>query len=586
MQVAGLIKAAERGLSAGRFADAERLGREAVHANPMSGSAAQVLGLALLRSGRVTESLGWLRRSAALAPDSVEAAASLAEGLRAAGLHAECAASCRRALLKRPTHGEALRHLGWAVMEGGDAAGAVEVLRRAAAASPRSSETQMDLAGALFRAGETDGALAAARVALAISPDEHPTLKAFCDLMCSMSRFEQALDAAKSVPDPAGSNLRGVIRVRQGRFDDAAAEFRRSVEAAPGSAGSWVNLGNALRQLLDFEGARACYARAAEITPDDAALRRTLGEMLLTLGDYPNGFREFEWRWKTGDPLIPDPGFAQPRWRGEDPRGKTIVLHSEQGFGDAVQFARFAPVVAAMGARVVVDCLPPLQKLFESLEGVESIAARGEPLPAFDMHCPLMSLPACLGTTLDTVPASVPYLRARREDVAAWNTRIGISHGMKVGLVWASGTVTPGREYRSIPMAALAELGRVPGVSWFSLQKGESAKDVPAPPAGIKVTDLSDGLSDFAQTAAAIESLDLVITVDTAAAHLAGALGKPVWTMLARVGEWRWALDNETSAWYPTMRLFWQSQAGRWDDVVDRVAAALQDQHQQRLRAL
>lgn len=573
----GLVRAARAALEQGKFVEGERLARQACAANPMDGSAVHVLGASLLELGRHAEALGWLRRAAGFVPSDVDTLLWLAKCLRRCGLAAEAESVAARVLQLKPGNGEAMLQLGGAIVERGDAAGGIEIIRKAVAALPRSAPARLELARALLRNGDLGAAATESMVALDLKPHDGRIRAECIEILCDAGRHDAAFEIAESVPAAPGANLRGVIRIRQGRPELAAEEFRSAVETDPKSHGSWVNLGNALRATFSFEEACACYGRAAELLPGDegAAVRRTHGEMLMLLGDYPRGFRAFESRWHTGDPLLPVPNFGVPQWNGEDISAKTILLHSEQGFGDAIQFARFVPMVARLAARVILDCYPALGGLFESVEGVAQVVERGEALPKFDVHCPLMSLPVPLGITLENLPRAVPYLRVNDDAVVAWRESLGDGNALRVGLVWASGAASAGREYRTVPIDTLRPFASVPGVRWYSLQTGDAAKQLEGNSAGFPIRDLSKELGDFADTAAAMQAMDLVITVDTASAHLAGALGVPVWTLLARVGEWRWPFDQESCPWYPTMRLFWQKEFGDWSGVIERVAAAL-----------
>jgi hypothetical protein len=265
-----------------------------------------------------------------------------------------------------------------------------------------------------------------------------------------------------------------------------------------------------------------------------------------------------------------------PRWQGEALGGRTILLDAEQGFGDAIQFLRYAPLVAERGGRVVVRCAPELATLFASTEGVAAVVRRGEALPAFDAVCPLPSLPRVFGTTLENVPARVPYLVPDPGKAAHWRDRLaGIPGECKVGLVWASQSSHRTAGAKSISLAALAPIGEVPGARFYSLQKGEAAREAQRPPAGMRITDLAGELRDFSDTAAVLAALDLVISVDTAVAHLAGAMARPTWTLLKFAPDWRWLLGREDCPWYPTMRLFRQAKRDDWQAPVAGLADAL-----------
>ncbi|MGD0390626.1 MAG: glycosyltransferase family 9 protein [Tepidisphaeraceae bacterium] len=256
--------------------------------------------------------------------------------------------------------------------------------------------------------------------------------------------------------------------------------------------------------------------------------------------------------------------------------GRTLLLHAEQGVGDAIQFIRYLPLVAQRGGKIIIECQTELQRLFQTTAGRCQIVARGQPLPAFDLHCPLLSLPRVFGTSLANVPNIVPYLHADAEDAGKWQHRLA-EHAsiVKVGLAWAGSPAHKNDRNRSIKLAGLAPLGQISGARFFSLQKGEAAAEAKTPPPGMQFVDWTEDLKDFADTAALIANLDLVIAVDTAVAHLAGAMNKPVWTLLPYVPDWRWLLQRHDSPWYPSMRLFRQPRIGDWDSVFAQVADAL-----------
>ncbi|HOT84086.1 MAG TPA: glycosyltransferase family 9 protein, partial [Candidatus Defluviicoccus seviourii] len=291
-----------------------------------------------------------------------------------------------------------------------------------------------------------------------------------------------------------------------------------------------------------------------------------------------DGWREYEWRWRVPGFTTPARSFAAPAWDGAPLAERTLFVHAEQGLGSAIQFVRYVPLVAAQGGRVVLECQPPLKRLFEgalaSPNGpVAQLIVKGDALPAFDVHAPLMSLPHLLRTKLATVPARVPYLTAPADACARWAERLASAPRPRVGLTWAGNRNHPNDRNRSLAADALASLVRAGAASFFSLQVGQ-AEGTAAFPAGT-VTDLAPALTDFAETAAVISGLDLVISVDTAVAHLAGALAKSCWLLLPEPAEWRWLVRREDSPWYPTFRLFRQRARGDWVDVVARVTAAL-----------
>jgi hypothetical protein len=371
----------------------------------------------------------------------------------------------------------------------------------------------------------------------------------------------------------AHSNL-GAVLARLNRGEEAEVACRAAIRLQPGHAGAHANLGLALRSLGRFEAAIASLREAIRLQPGHVKAHVDLGMTLLLLGRFAEGFAEYEHR------LTPRPAgvLGPPSWRGEPLEGRTILLHAEQGIGDTIQFIRYLPEVRRCGAgRVLLAAPPPFTRLLAGLPHLDALV-RAEDWAEIraHVHCPLLSLPHALGTTIETIPAPVPYLRAEPAALARWRERLEDARNLRVGLVWAGNPRHQDDRNRSIAPERLAPLLRVKDVCWASLQLGAPVQALHEQVPGGAVLDLASELTDLAETAAAMMQLDLVIAVDTAVAHLAGALGRPVWVLLPAVPDWRWLLGREDSPWYPTMRLFRQRRPGDWDGVVVQVAAALE----------
>ena len=332
------------------------------------------------------------------------------------------------------------------------------------------------------------------------------------------------------------------------------------------------NLGNIFKDQHRADEAVAAFQRALELKPDYHWARVHLAFALLLKGDYPAGWREYEQRWKI--PLFGERscGFSAPAWDGSPIEGETVLLFAEQGFGDTLHFARYAGIVAAMGCRVVFTCQPHLARLMKTLKGADEVIAQGDPLPDFDRYAPLLSLPHLLGTTLDTIPADVPYLAAEPGLAEKWAGRLSGAPGLKVGIAWSGTAEMRGNPARGCPLSQFRPLLDNPDINLFSLQKETPDEDRPLPDG---LTDLSAELKDFTDTAAIISNLDLVISIDTAVAHLAGALGRPTWLLLSTAGDWRWLMERLDSPWYPTMRLFRQYRERVWDDVFAEISGEI-----------
>jgi hypothetical protein len=366
---------------------------------------------------------------------------------------------------------------------------------------------------------------------------------------------------------------RGAALRNLGRYEEALADYDRALEVNPMHGAAHNNRGVALAALNRYEEARAAYDRALAIDARDDRARFNRGLARLVRGDLPGGFADFEARWTGSDTQAGPRAMAAPQWTGREPlEGRTILLHAEQGLGDSIQFARYVPQVAARGARVVIEAHGGLGPLLADMPGVSQVVARGEPLPPHDFHCPLMSLALAFGTTLATIPASVPYLRAPDAHRERWQARLGRRQRPRVGLAWSGSTTLRNDRNRTIALALLGPLRALP-FDFYSVQKEVRPTDAAALASAPPIAAFAGELADFRDTAALVELMDLVVSVDTAVAHLAGALAKPVWVLLPWSPDWRWLLERTDSPWYPSARLWRQSRPRDWPGVVEQVAA-------------
>jgi len=488
----------------------------------------------------------------------------------------------RQILSYQPRHAEALYMLGMLAGQLGRNEVAVDLLGQAIAVRPNSADAHSDLSAALLALCQSDAAVSAARRAIALDPN---LAEAYGNLGNALSQGAQLSDAIVAYrqaialnPDlpQAHSNLGTVLRAT-GRLDEALAECSKAVALNGKLPEVHNNLANILKDLGRWDEAVAACRQAIGVEPQLAEAHFNLSLLLLMQGDFSRGWLEHEWRWRC--PNFPSArcDFAQRQWDGSELAGRRILLHAEQGFGDTIQFVRYAPLVAARGGQVILACPPELHRLLNDLSGITGAIAFDAPLPPFDVHCPLLSLPLAFGTTLPSVPRAVPYLHGHAAELARWQRELAGDRHFKVGLVWAGKSTHANDRNRSLPLSALAPLARISGVSFYSLQKGAAAEQAKTPPAGMTLIDHTNELHDFADTAGLIAQLDLIISVDTAVVHLAGALGKPVWTLLPFVADWRWLLERSDSPWYPTMRLFRQPAVGDWSNVVEQVSVALAD---------
>ncbi|MBL8489197.1 MAG: tetratricopeptide repeat protein, partial [Rhodocyclaceae bacterium] len=536
------------------------------------------------RAGRLEEAQAAYRKVLDLDPEHPDAwhLTGVIHGARKE--HEPAIAAIRRALAAKPGDPVYLGNLGIALAGAGRHAEAAEAYREALAGDPSASGIAYNLGNALTEEYRFEEAVAAYRKAIELRPDYVAAWLNLGNALREKGAFDDALAAYGRVlelsPGHAGGLLNlGNLRRELGEPALARDLLRQALETEAANYRAWNNLGSALRELGDLPGALDAYRRCLEIAPDHAEGRLNLAMAMLAAGDFGNGWREYEFRWEgAAEAKRHRRRFPMPQWRGEPIAGRSVILHAEQGLGDALQFVRYAERVARRGARVILECHPPLKRLFDLLPGIERVVAQGEGLPVTDFHCPLMSLPLAFGTRLETIPAATPYLWADPVLVRRWAERLAGDPRPRVGLVWAGNPrrSDPGAHLidrrRSLGIAALAPVLAVPGLRFLSLQKGEGNAGLPA-----VLEDPTADLHDFADTAALVRNLDLVITVDTSVAHLAGGLGVPVWNLSRFDACWRWLMDREDSPWYPTMRLLRQPAYGDWPSVIARAAADLAD---------
>jgi Tfp pilus assembly protein PilF len=430
------------------------------------------------------------------------------------------------------------------------------------------------------RLGKKDTALTSFDRALIVRPDYAEALSNRGLTLHELKRFEEALtsyDRALAVrPDYAealynrGNTLHGLRR-----YEEALTSYDRALAERPNYAEALYNRGLTLNELKRFEEALTSYDRALAVRPDYAEAHWNEALLRLLTGDFSRGWVKYEWRWKNESLAPRKRNFSQTLWLGAEALdGKTILLHSEQGFGDTIQFCRYVPLVAARGARVILEVPRPLSKLMSPLSGAEQIVSNGDPLPDFDIHCPLLSLPLAFGTRLETIPSATPYLRASSQSLMNWDTRLGPRRHPRIGLAWSGSPMNRNDQNRSIGLSSLLPLLDIEA-TFVSLQKDVRTDDVTVLNDQTDLLHFGDALEDFSDTAALISTLDLVISVDTSIAHLAGALAKPVWVLLPFIPDWRWLLDRDDSPWYPRARLFRQNEPRAWDAVIARIHAAL-----------
>lgn len=610
-----LLRAGLAHHQAGRAPEAEEAYRAALAAAPNHARALYLLGVLYTGNGRLDEAVKLLEQAVAAAPDDTDARFNLGNALYRTGDLNAALDHYRAVAERRPGYAEVFANLGRVYQELGNIEAAIEACRTAIARKPALAEGHTNLGLALLAADRIPEAVEAFQAALARQPNAAAAHANLANALHRARRHADAVEAARAAlgldPNLADAHVTlGVVLRELGRMDEAVAALREAVRLAPSNAAAHVNLGNALLEQDSMEAAEAAFRRAVtldpnlpeaqsglgylftnthrfreaiaaceraiELRPDFAEAHWNQGFAYLLAGDFENGWEKYEWRKRHPRYAAAYRSFDAPTWEGEDIAGRTLLIHAEQGLGDSMQFIRYAEPLAARGARVIVACDRALIALFRRVRGVADAIDKSGATPPFDLWIDQMSLPRVTRTRLESIPTPGAYLSADPARAAAWRRDLAdAKDGPKVGLVWAGNAQHSNDRRRSMPVEAVRPLVGVAGVTFVSLQVGPRSRGIerlaPAP-----ILDLSGRLTDFMDTAAVVDNLDLVIAVDTAVAHLAGGMDKPVWTLLPFDPDWRWVVAcADHTPWYPSMRLFRQPRLGDWDSVVGRMAAEL-----------
>jgi tetratricopeptide (TPR) repeat protein len=600
---------------AGDLSRAEQIYREVLRTDAGLVDAWYQLGEVSRLQGKVAEAEASYRRAIQLDPDHVEGHAALGGIVAARGQRQEAIACYRHVLRNQPDHIEALTRLGITLGEGGQHDDAIGLFRRVLQLQPGNAQLHHNLGVALAQRNQLDEAVASLEQALRLKPDYVEAYNNLAITLGDTGRHEEAvahLNRALQIrPDYAdglinlgrelgelGRKAEAVVYLRQaarlkaqsaqahnilglaladlGRFSEAEAAYEAALRLEPKNADVLTNLGSAYKEQGRLDEALACYEMALWFEPDAASIHWNRALARLQMGDYERGWPEYEWRWRRRNTVARP--FTQPRWDGAPLCGRTILLYSEQGLGDTLQFVRYAALVRERGGTVVLECPGMLRPLLSSCPGVDRIVAEGAAPPAFDVQIPLLSLPAVFGTTVATVPARIPYLAADPALAERWGSELRHYPGYKIGIAWQGNPNHRWDRHRSFALRRAGPLARLEGVRLISLQQVHGLDQLDNC-GGLPIVrlgdDLDGGAGAFMGAAAIMAHLDLVITVDSALAHLAGALGVPTWTVLAGIADWRWMVDRDDTPWYPTMRLFRQPEVGRWEPVFERMAAEI-----------
>jgi tetratricopeptide (TPR) repeat protein len=529
----------------GKFSEAAACFRQALEANPGDGKTHARLGSALLAQGRLREAAESFRSSLRSDPRVAETHFELGNALHAMNSLEEAAQSYLAALACEPAHAEASHNLGVTRTMQHRPDDAIAAYERAIHIRPHYPEPHNNLGTLMQALGRDDRAIYHYGQALRFAPDS-------LEVRYNLALLDQERE----------------------RLEEAAAGYRELLGRKPDHAEAQTNLGNTLLALNRPGEAIRCYRQTLTEDPESVEGHWNLGLANLLLGRFEEGWKGHEWRFRQNDAKARV--FPQPMWDGSPLGGRSILLHCEQGLGDTLQFVRYAPLVKQRGGRVILECQEPLYRLLTGVRGVDRLISSGRPLPPFDCHAPLLSLPGIFQTALDTIPAKVPYIRVGRAEVGRWRRKIeermGERTGLKVGLTWAGNPRHKNDRNRSLASGELGTLAGLDQVVFFGLQKA------PAKPSGLETIDLLEPSADFLDTAAILLNLDLLISVDTSVAHLAGALGKPVRTLLPTAPDWRWMLGRADSPWYPSMKLYRQTRRKDWSEALERLRAELEQQ--------
>jgi tetratricopeptide (TPR) repeat protein len=530
----------------GRLDEAEKLYTRALKLQRDNFDALHLLGLLNHQRGKAGEAHRLIAAALKVKPKSPDALANLGMVLTALKRAPEALAALDKALAMVPGHADALNNRGNVLLELKRPEEAIAAFDAVLATNPRHLQARINRGNALTELGRVDAAIADYDAALGLVPN-HPL---------------------------ALYNRGNALRLL-GHEQEAIAAYDRALAGAPQHPNAWLNRGHALAALNRHGDAVASYDRVLALQPEHADAHFNAALSLLTVGDYARGLREYEWRWKRSG-MVARKEFRKPPWLGETAlSGKTIVLHAEQGLGDTVQFARYVSHVARMGAKVVLEVPAGLKPLLKDIDGVAEVVSRGEKLPPYDLHCPLGSLPLACKTDPSAIPAGIPYLRAPESSLAKWRRRLEKLPSPRVALAWSGSSAHPNDKNRSLSLAQLKPLLSAPGASFVSVQRDLRDDDAQALSREPGLLQLGPELDDFADTAAVLSLCDLVVCVDTAVAHVAGALGRPVFLLLPFQPDWRWMLDRDASPWYPAIRLFRQAAPRDWDGAIARVRDAL-----------
>ncbi|MEG3618987.1 tetratricopeptide repeat-containing glycosyltransferase family protein [Magnetovibrio sp. PR-2] len=562
----------------GHVADAADLYAAVLRADPKNTDALNLLGSIFIESGQLDTGIQLCQEAVNTAPDFFVPYVNLGNGLQAAGRLEEAANAFQKAVDLNANSAIVYSNLGSALNALGRFDEAAEACEDAVKLEPGFVGAYTNLGNARQGLGDDEAALSAFQKAVELNQNDSDAQYNLGTLFKRLEHYDDALAAleiaVKLDPNHVDKlyNL-GLTLGELSRYEEAEVHYQKCLAFAPDHEDALNNLSATLKELGRLDEAEDYIRQALTANPDNDELHWNLALVLLQQGRYEDGWAAYEHRWDAPGFTTPKRDFGKPAWNGDEAGDQTLLIHAEQGFGDAMLMARFVPWAAKRSQAVHVECRPGLERLFATLDGVASVTSYGDSLPTFDCHIAMMSLPHSFGLTLDTIPADVPYLNV--PDGIEADPCIGEADGLKVGVVWAGNPTRIKDNERSCDPDLFRQLAEIDGVSLFNLQMGHGADGYSVLSELDNVFDVTPGLNDFADTAAQIDALDLVITVDTAVGHLAGALGKPVWGLHAANASYLWLQEREDTPWYPTMRLFRQTTRGDWAGVMEQVVQEL-----------
>ena len=580
MEIHKLIQKTIEHYQKGHFKQAEEICQVILELHPDNVFMLNFLGVLFYQQGNYDSAIDSIKKALYYDPNNADSYDHLGSALKAKGHLNEAIKYYQKAIELNTQNADTYFNLGNTLIMKGQLDEAINCYKKAIQYNPNFAAAYNNLGNAFQEQKRYNEAMTHYQIALQISPDLADAHLNIGNLYLEKGQYNEAItyyqETLKLNPSQFDAYLHlGTVFQKQGKLDEAITCYQKAIKLNPKFAGNYYNLGIAFQDKRLLDEAFGAYRKTIELDPDFAEAHFSISWLNLLLGNFKEGWKGYEWRWKLKEAYKRN--LSQLMWDGSDIKGCVILLHAEQGFGDTIQFIRYAPLVAQRGAKVIVECQKELTPLLKNTEGVYQIVSYGEQLPDFDIQCPLLSLPLVFNTTLESIPAKIPYISPAPLSVEKWKERIkNDKEKITIGLVWAGSTTTRKEGYYSCSLEAFAPFVHLNNITLYSLQKGQVSEQVARLPNGMKLIDYTEEIHDFSDTAAFIQNLDLIISVDTAVAHLAGALGKPVWTLLRFSPEWRWMLDRMDSPWYPTMRLFRQPAPGDWGSVVEKIFNELQ----------